>query len=59
MQALFALKKIAPTFAGGRPSFCHPHFFICANCGGRRLNLNGKKSREIRQLKIFWNFKEI
>lgn len=60
MQALFALKKIAPTFAGGRPSFCRPHFFICANCGGRRLYLNGKKkSREIRQLKIFWNFKEI
>jgi len=45
MQALFAPKKIAPTFAGGRPSFCRPHFFICANCGGRRLNLNGKKNR--------------
>lgn len=43
MQALFALKKIVSTFAGGRPSFCRPHFFICANCGGRRLDLNGKK----------------
>lgn len=30
MQALFALKKIVSTFAGGRPSFCRPHYFLFA-----------------------------
>lgn len=60
MQALFALKKIAPTFVGGRPSFCRPHFFYLRELRRTPIEFKRqKKSREIRQLKIFWNFKEI
>lgn len=44
MQALFAPKKNCPNICRREAKFLPPAlFFICEDCGGRRLDLNGKK----------------
>ena len=61
MQALFAPKKKLSQHlqAGGQVFAARIIFYLR---GLRRASIGfkrQKKSREIRQLKIFWNFKEI
>lgn len=58
MQALFALKKIALALGCGWG--LPPAFFYLRELRRTPIEFKRqKKSREIRQLKIFWNFKEI
>lgn len=60
MQALFAPKKNCPNICRREAKFLPPAFFYLRELRRTPIGFKRqKKSREIRQLKIFWNFKEI
>lgn len=59
MQALFAPKKLSQHLQA-EAKFLPPAFFYLRELRRTPIEFKRqKKSREIRQLKIFWNFKEI
>ena len=60
MQALFAPKKNCLNICRREAKFLPPVFFYLRELRRTPIGFERqKKSREIRQLKIFWNFKEI
>lgn len=60
MQALFAPKKNCLNICRREAKFLAPAFFYLRELRRTPIGFKRqKKSREIRQLKIFWNFKEI
>lgn len=60
MQALFAPKKNCLNICRREAKFLAPAFFYLRELRRTPIEFKRqKKSREIRQLKIFWNFKEI